>query len=126
MQVYLSIFGESFFQNLIVVVTHWSMDTRSVDNRKKKNITQESFQKSWIETLLKKINTPISNKAGYVLPFVFIDNDVGDDEVERITFEAAKYSIFEKLATMPVYACEQVDASVEIRERIRKKAAYKV
>ena len=65
------IFGESFWENVCIVVTHFSNSSEQVDNRKLQGVTKDSKK----EAILKVIgdNFHASKKNGLKVPLFFTD-----------------------------------------------------
>jgi len=120
LQVYVDSFGTSFFSNLTVVVTHWEMSPRANKQRERDGVTQESFQKSWVDSLGNKMDLSVCDQ--YV-PFVFLDNHyVPDDEMEAQIYKDAKNAIFQDACMNPLFPCVSLNAHPEIRQKIKDEA----
>ena len=55
-------FGNAFWQNVVLEVTRWHYDDRSLKNRKERGETEEEWQKTWNDEFHNLFDIPVRLK----------------------------------------------------------------
>jgi len=85
-RVFQSVFGESIWENVGVVFTHWRGDERSIKQRQRSKVTEESFATNYIGEIKKEIDYsfPITN-AFFVDSDPFLEKDASGLTITNLT-----------------------------------------
>jgi hypothetical protein len=105
------------------------MSKKACNKRMRNDITQQSFQESWLKEFQSRIDTSLFD---HIIPFIFIDTEVCKeegptiDEEEKAIFAHAKMKICELAAGNSLFPCLRLDADIDICKKFHKEALEKV